>query len=404
MTAAGLGAILRGQFRAPGQAVQVAAVVLGGLAILTAFTARTAFQDAAGLLDGYESPGRWHAFVADADPDHAGKTVPSLVLAKGGERLSLNEAARARLGKDVFFVATAPAPKPTPDESRILRSDKGARVRAEIPSDRLPPRGFSAGSILERQSLLGPRVVGGEARIRTAFSKVTQSTRDAVTVAMNFKLQGAPKIPTGTSSGEDRVMLASLKPSVDDTNALGYAAADPQPAGRASSLFEKILKETPQAFIPPVDGKDHAWAATALPDSAYTPKEQTCLANGVYFEARGESTMGQAAVAQVILNRVRNPSYPNSICGVVYQNKNWRNRCQFSFACDGARDRIRDAGAYAHAKRVADQVTKGEIWINEVGSATHYHAAYVRPRWARAMERVDRIGEHIFYRTYNGGL
>nr|WP_246753847.1 cell wall hydrolase [Jiella flava] len=168
-------------------------------------------------------------------------------------------------------------------------------------------------------------------------------------------------------------------------------------------MFERVLKDQPEAFIPPIDDGDHAWAATALPQKAYSKAEQTCLANGIYFEARGESSQGQAAVAQVILNRVRNPAYPNSICGVVYQNKNWRNRCQFSFACDGHKDRVRDAEAYDKAKDIAEEVTEGKIWIAEVGSATHYHATYVRPRWARAMEEVDKIGRHIFYRTFDGG-
>nr|WP_246232626.1 cell wall hydrolase [Aurantimonas aggregata] len=193
-------------------------------------------------------------------------------------------------------------------------------------------------------------------------------------------------------------MLASLKPSTDDTGALGYA-----PASRTSSLFETILKEQPEAFVPPIGDKDHAWAATPLAASAFSAKEQNCLANGIYFEARGESATGQAAVAQVILNRVRNPAYPKTICGVVYQNKNWRNRCQFSFACDGSRPRVGDRSAWARAKQVAEQVTKGDIWLSDVGSATHYHATYVRPRWASAMERVDKIGKHVFYRTFNGG-
>ena len=79
----------------------------------------------------------------------------------------------------------------------------------------------------------------------------------------------------------------------------------------------------------------HVWVQNQLPASVFLKKQQKCLAEGIYFEARGEPEEGQAAVAQVILNRVRNPAYPKTICGVVYQNKRHRNRCQFSFACDG---------------------------------------------------------------------
>lgn len=147
----------------------------------------------------------------------------------------------------------------------------------------------------------------------------------------------------------------------------------------------------------------HDWVQNPLPLSVYEPKQQKCLAQGIYFEARGESEEGQAAVAQVILNRMRNPAYPKTICGVVYQNQNWRNRCQFSFACDGRSEVIAEQKQWATAKRIARDVTEGRIWIAEVGDSTHYYARYVRPGWARRMIKVDRIGAHIFYRTRLGG-
>jgi hypothetical protein len=150
-------------------------------------------------------------------------------------------------------------------------------------------------------------------------------------------------------------------------------------------------------------GKAHAWLANPLPRQAFNKTQQDCLARGIYFEARGESELGQAGVAQVILNRVRNPAYPGTICGVVYQNKTWRNRCQFSFACDGVRDRVRSGRAWKVAQKVARGASSGAIWLDDVGDATHYHAAYVRPRWARKMKKTDRIGRHIFYRTKGGG-
>lgn len=147
----------------------------------------------------------------------------------------------------------------------------------------------------------------------------------------------------------------------------------------------------------------HDWMKNPLPPSVNEAGEQKCLAEGIYFEARGESEKGQAAVAQVILNRVKNPTYPNTICGVVYQNKSWRNRCQFSFACDGVKDRILSPTAYATAKRIARDVTDGKIWSDEVGDSTHYYAEYVRPSWAKRMKRMQQIGAHIFYRTRLGG-
>lgn len=140
-----------------------------------------------------------------------------------------------------------------------------------------------------------------------------------------------------------------------------------------------------------------------LPAAAFSEDEQKCLATAVYFEARGESIKGQAAVTQVILNRVRNPAYPNFICDVVYQNATWSNRCQFSFACDGIPDRIADRRAYRLARDISMAVTGGKIFLSEVASSTHYYASYVNQRWAQTMEKMTKIGSHLFFRTYGGG-
>ena len=173
---------------------------------------------------------------------------------------------------------------------------------------------------------------------------------------------------------------------------------------RARARFDALLKREGTArFAPPIDGRDHAWAARPLSTKVLSKKEQRCLAEGIYFEARGEPKAGQAAVAQVILNRVRAPSFPGSVCGVVYQNRHWRNRCQFSFACDGIRDRIRSRRHWTIAQDIAKAVADGRVWFRDVGSSTHYHADYVNPRWNRRMEKVATIGRHIFYRTRNGG-
>ena len=108
-------------------------------------------------------------------------------------------------------------------------------------------------------------------------------------------------------------------------------------------------------------------------------------------------------MAQVILNRVRAPAFPNTICGVVYQNKAWRDRCQFSFACDGKPERIASPQHFRIAQRIAQASTEGRTWFADVGSSTHYHANYVNPRWNRTMDKVATIGAHIFYRTKSGG-
>ena len=198
-------------------------------------------------------------------------------------------------------------------------------------------------------------------------------------------------------------LLAAVVRGESASALLAYAS---KPDYSATSPFAALLRESvaepTDTGLPLAEG-DHDWMRNPLPQSTWSEREQRCLAAGIYFEARGEPELGQAAVGQVILNRVRNPAYPNSACGVVYQNEKWRNACQFSFACDGIKDRIASPSHWQTAERIALAVTDGTIFIPEVGSSTHYHATYVKPRWARTMERMKKIGQHIFYRTYGGG-
>jgi spore germination cell wall hydrolase CwlJ-like protein len=105
----------------------------------------------------------------------------------------------------------------------------------------------------------------------------------------------------------------------------------------------------------------------------------------------------------VVLNRVFSRYYPNDVCSVVYQNAHRRLACQFTFACDGQPEAVRERGAWARAQRIARQSLEAEIWLPEVGKATHYHAAYVRPYWVREMNVMARYGLHTFYRPRQWG-
>jgi spore germination cell wall hydrolase CwlJ-like protein len=125
--------------------------------------------------------------------------------------------------------------------------------------------------------------------------------------------------------------------------------------------------------------------------------EENCLAKAVYFEARSESELGQLAVAKVVLNRVKDPNYPKTICGVVYQGSDHRNSCQFSFACDGIADEVKNKAAWDRSKMIAEKAIAGDSTIRIIGAATNYHADYVRPRWAKEMRKLIKIGRHIFY-------
>jgi hypothetical protein len=129
----------------------------------------------------------------------------------------------------------------------------------------------------------------------------------------------------------------------------------------------------------------------------FEERERHCLATAIYFEARGEPLKGQIAVSQVILNRVRSPKFPQTICGVVYQGQ-YRKGCQFSFTCDGQSDTPRDKALWARAQELSKSFMAGEHWLPEVGYSTFYHADYVRPRWSYRMNKIDKIGRHIFYK------
>ncbi len=138
--------------------------------------------------------------------------------------------------------------------------------------------------------------------------------------------------------------------------------------------------------------------------------EAHCLAVALYHEARGETELGQIAVAQVILNRVKSRKYPDSICGVVYENDHRRNACQFSFACDGISDRPRKAEMFSRMRRLADEVLCNPLcsyhahrdWplarLSEaMRRASHYHTFRVNPHWSHKIKRVGQVGAHIFY-------
>ena len=136
---------------------------------------------------------------------------------------------------------------------------------------------------------------------------------------------------------------------------------------------------------------------TVDPLDVFESDDNRCLAQAIYFEARGEPIEGQVAVAQVVLNRVANPRYPDSICGVVFQNEWHRNRCQFSFACDGRSDRPKEAASWDQSRRIAHLVLSERVRDFSL-SATHYHAKYVTPKWASRLHETAEVGLHVFYR------
>jgi spore germination cell wall hydrolase CwlJ-like protein len=176
-------------------------------------------------------------------------------------------------------------------------------------------------------------------------------------------------------------------------------ASLPQPSDDAANDTESGESIAPKGEVNADNqlGKSPA-ERLGLTDEKVRAKEEKCLAEVIYFEARGEAVRGQIAVAQVVMNRVFSGKYPNTVCGVVYQNKHRHMACQFTFACDNYADVIREPDMWERAKKISKAMLDGQIWLPEVGKSTHYHAYYVHPSWVHEMTKLWKFGVHTFYR------
>jgi spore germination cell wall hydrolase CwlJ-like protein len=192
-------------------------------------------------------------------------------------------------------------------------------------------------------------------------------------------------VPTAGSAG--RLAVASV-PAEQPKIAAGdprYEEARRIFWERAAKLFEPVSASPAEPF--------EAGAMNEI-DRA---RSIDCLTSAIYHEARSEPIDGQRAVAQVVLNRVRHPAFPSSVCGVVFQGSERRTGCQFSFTCDGSLGRRRDPGAWQRAAEIAEEALSGGVYA-QVGNATHYHTTAILPYWAPSLRRSAVIGSHIFYR------
>ncbi len=220
--------------------------------------------------------------------------------------------------------------------------------------------------------------------VASPHASVSTRTATAVEGGKLRTLTGAtPAVPRA-------VALSSTTPAAADNIPIEITVITLPRIQSNSSLVARVAR--------PLTQPDYA----SLIDSDRAAREQRCLAEAIYFEARSEPAAGQAAVAQVVLNRVNSGLYPSTVCGVVYQNRNRHLACQFSFACEGRSLRITEPDSWRQAVRVARQVTDGTTYLADIGDATHYHANYVRPFWAKRLKRMDRIGHHIFYKLRPG--
>ncbi len=196
----------------------------------------------------------------------------------------------------------------------------------------------------------------------------------------------------GTMAQADVTVTTSTNPTADFGNRLSsLLSAESRAVGNMDSRAMKRLFEAP-------DSKgvySRTWLDRAAP--ATGGKNWGCLTEALYFEARGETVRGMFAVAEVILNRVDDPRYPGSVCGVVNQGTGQKFRCQFTYTCDGRPENMNDKRAFERVGKVARiMLDGGERSLTD--GATHYHTKAVNPKWARVFPRTATIGYHHFYR------
>lgn len=193
------------------------------------------------------------------------------------------------------------------------------------------------------------------------------------------------------------VALGSMAVPNPATNPAAHAAPPaPPPMTYQQVAPDQAVKVN--AAIPLAGGPNPAAAPFVFKGNSSTRTQALeCLASAVYYEAGNQDSDGERAVAQVVLNRVRHPAFPNSVCGVVYEGSTRATGCQFTFTCDGSLSREPDAEGWRRAYKVAEDALSGSVYA-PVGWATHYHADYVVPTWASSMAKNAIVGAHIFYR------
>lgn len=220
-------------------------------------------------------------------------------------------------------------------------------------------------------ALMGACTLAGRAYLAGEAAQLRHAETKPQRMAALPKPQAAPAVAAPAPAAAD----SQPEPPVAPQTAEAVNAARP---------FAGLPIEPMRPFVLKTDAADEARA-------------EHCLAQAVYYEAAREPLRGQQAVAQVVLNRVRHPAYPKSVCGVVYQGAARATGCQFTFACDGSLRFAPQPALFARAQAVARRALAGYV-DPDVGSATFYHAAYVAPYWAPTLVKMAKVGQHIFYR------
>jgi len=232
---------------------------------------------------------------------------------------------------------------------------------------------------IDRRTETVRSVTGGDLGARGFAAITARMDASQLAIALRHDPETQHAALYGLTPGWESLTLAG-RPTLD----LGVTGLDAIKLNAATPDASRFLRVAAPFVFKPATAEDRRRALR-------------CLTQGIYYEAALEPTEGQEAVAQVILNRVRDPNYANSICGVVFEGAERTTGCQFSFTCDGALARPPVSWAWNRALVVAERALAGHVSAR-VGTATHYHADYVHPWWAPTLNKLTQIGAHIFYR------
>ena len=232
---------------------------------------------------------------------------------------------------------------------------------------------------IDRRAETVRNVTGGDLGARGFAAITARMDASQLAIALRHDPEARRAALYGLTPGWETLNLAG-RPTLD----LGVTGLDAMKLNAATPDASRFLRVAAPFVFRPATAEDRRRALR-------------CLTQGIYYEAALEPTEGQEAVAQVILNRVRDPNYANSICGVVFEGAERTTGCQFSFTCDGALAQPPVSWAWNRARVVAERALAGHVSAR-VGTATHYHADYVHPWWAPTLNKLTRIGAHIFYR------
>jgi spore germination cell wall hydrolase CwlJ-like protein len=307
-----------------------------------------------------------NAAPAPADPSTSNASVRGAKSAAIVPSATIASSERPPLDPELAEALNAP-PLPQYDVSMSLEPQplddlKAAPDAASVALEHAPPRdGFS---------------------VKTASLFFGSSSLGSAAESMERWQPGEEPLIVlpGVLADPDMKVMASLPVTADE----------PVRAGESIAIKGEVNSDNQHAKTPA--------ERLGLLDEKTRAKSEKCLAEAIYFEARGEAVRGQIAVAQVVMNRTFSGFYPNTVCGVVYQNKHRHMACQFTFACDNNPDVVNEPDMWDRARKIAKAMLDGQLWLPEVAKSTHYHAYWVHPSWVAEMKKMYKFGVHTFYR------